>query len=179
MARERAWLLRAEAGHEVPAVSAGGRDWAGLVLDVDATLVEAHSEKPGAAAHFKGRFGFHPSLVWLDTPTRHWPVSCGPGNAGANTAADHITVIDAARAQPRRAYLRHPDPDPRRRGRLLRTVAGAPGCPARRPRPGRVVLGRIHHDRAGADRDLGPAAVAWSRRSKPMDRRARAPRWPS
>jgi hypothetical protein len=68
---------------------------------------------------------------------------------------------------------------PRRRGRLLQTVAGAPACPARRPRPGRVVLGRIHHDRAGADRDLGPAAVAWSRRSKPMDRRARAPRWPS
>jgi Transposase DDE domain group 1 len=62
-ARERAWLLRAEAGRDLPATSAGGRDWPGLVLDVDATMVEAHSEKQGAAAHFKGGFGPpHPGL---------------------------------------------------------------------------------------------------------------------
>ena len=31
-----------------------------IVLDVDATLVTAHSEKEQAAANFKGGFGFHP-----------------------------------------------------------------------------------------------------------------------
>jgi hypothetical protein len=98
--------------------------------------------------------------------------SGNPGPGGRAWAIDRDTW--ASGSEPVSTNQR-----PRRRGRLLQTVAGAPACPARRPRPGRVVLGRIHHDRAGADRDLGPAAVAWSRRSKPMDRRARAPRWPS
>jgi hypothetical protein len=59
-ARERAWLARAELGRELPAATAGGREVPGLVLDVDATLVEAHSEKESAAATFKGGFGYHP-----------------------------------------------------------------------------------------------------------------------
>jgi len=99
VARERAWWLRAESGRGLPAASAGGRDWPGLVLDVDATLVEAHSEKQGAAAHFKGGFGFHPILVFLDNTNEALAGMLRPGNAGANTAADHITVTDAALAQ--------------------------------------------------------------------------------
>jgi hypothetical protein len=42
---ERAWLLRAEAGREIPAATAGGRIWPGLVLDLDATLITFHSER--------------------------------------------------------------------------------------------------------------------------------------
>jgi hypothetical protein len=98
-ARERAWLLRAEAGRQLPACTAGGRNWPGLVLDVDATLVEVHSEKESAAAHFKGGFGFHPILVFLDNTNEALAGLLRPGNAGANTAADHITVTDAALAQ--------------------------------------------------------------------------------
>ncbi|MGH3838366.1 MAG: IS1380 family transposase [Acidimicrobiales bacterium] len=98
-ARERAWLLRAEAGRDLPACTAGGRHWPGLVLDVDATVVEAHSEKQGAAAHFKGGFGFHPILVFLDNTNEALAGLLRPGNAGANTAADHIEVTDAALAQ--------------------------------------------------------------------------------
>jgi hypothetical protein len=98
-ARERAWLLRAEAGRDLPACTAGGRDWPGLVLDVDATLVECHSEKESAAPHFKGGFGFHPILVWLDNTNEALAGILRPGNAGANTAADHVEVIDAALAQ--------------------------------------------------------------------------------
>jgi Transposase DDE domain group 1 len=98
-ARERAWLLRAEAGRQLPACTAGGRNWPGLVLDVDATLVEVHSEKESAAAHFKGGFGFHPILVFLDNTNEALAGMLRPGNAGANTAADHITVTDAALAQ--------------------------------------------------------------------------------
>ncbi|MGH8823230.1 MAG: hypothetical protein ACRDVN_01970 [Jiangellaceae bacterium] len=48
-ARERAWLLREEAGRALPSSRAAGRELAGLVLDVDATLIETHSEKKSAA----------------------------------------------------------------------------------------------------------------------------------
>ena len=42
-ARERAWLLRGEAGRELPTVICGGRAQPGLVIDIDATLVTCHS----------------------------------------------------------------------------------------------------------------------------------------
>ena len=67
-----------------------------VVLDVDATLVTAHSEKEQAAATFKGGFGYHPIGVWCDNTTELLAVSLRPGNAGANTAADHIDVLDQA-----------------------------------------------------------------------------------
>ena len=76
-----------------------------LVIDVDATLVTAHSEKEQAAPTFKRGFGFHPLLAFAD----HGATGTGepvamllrPGNAGSNTAADHLTVIrDALRQLP-------------------------------------------------------------------------------
>jgi hypothetical protein len=97
--RERAWLARAELGRAVPAVRAGGRTWRGLVIDVDATLVTAHSEKESAAPTFKGGFGFHPLLAFLDNTNEALAAILRPGNAGANTAADHIRVTDLALAQ--------------------------------------------------------------------------------
>ena len=99
MARERAWLARAEVGRTVPAIKAGGRTWKGLVIDLDATLVTAHSEKESAAATFKGGFGYHPLLAFLDNTNEALAGVLRPGNAGANTAADHITVTDLALAQ--------------------------------------------------------------------------------
>jgi hypothetical protein len=98
-ARERAWLARAELGRTVPAVRAGGRTWKGLVVDLDATLVTAHSDKESAAATFKGGFGYHPLLAFLDNTNEALAGVLRPGNAGANTAADHITVTDLALAQ--------------------------------------------------------------------------------
>ena len=98
-ARERAWLARAELGRSVPVVHAGGRAWPGLVIDVDATLITAHSEKEQAAPTFKGGFGFHPVLAFLDNTNEALAGILRPGNAGANTAADHITVTDLALAQ--------------------------------------------------------------------------------
>ena len=51
----------------VPASKVAGTDLGEVVvLDVDATLVTAHSEKEQAAATFKGGFGFHPIGVWCD-----------------------------------------------------------------------------------------------------------------
>ena len=60
-ARERAWLARAEVtGRRLPPARAAGRDLDYVVLDLDATLVEVHSEKEQASPHFKGGFGYHP-----------------------------------------------------------------------------------------------------------------------
>jgi hypothetical protein len=99
LARERAWLLRAEAGRPLPNVQCAGRDVPGLVIDVDATLVTCHSEKQGTAATFKHSWGYHPLLVWLDNTGEALAGLLRPGNAGSNTAADHIQVIDEALAQ--------------------------------------------------------------------------------
>ncbi|SDZ01329.1 Transposase DDE domain-containing protein [Geodermatophilus africanus] len=72
-------------------------------IDVDATLVTAHSEKESAAPTFKRGFGFHPLWAFVD----HGEQGTGeplafllrPGNAGSNTVANHKTVIRAALAQ--------------------------------------------------------------------------------
>jgi hypothetical protein len=81
------------------------------VIDVDATLVTAHSDKEGAAATFKRGYGHHPLWAFLD----HGPAGTGeplavllrPGNAGSNTAADHVVVIrEALRQLPLRATSR-------------------------------------------------------------------------
>jgi hypothetical protein len=73
------------------------------VIDVDATLVTAHSEKEQAAPTFKRGFGFHPLCAFVD----HGPEGTGEplsvllrrGNAGSNTVADHVTVLRDALAQ--------------------------------------------------------------------------------
>ena len=70
-----------------------------VVLDVDATLVTAHSEKEGAAVTFKKGFGYHPLGVWCDNTQESLALMLRPGNAGSNTAADHIAVLTAAIAQ--------------------------------------------------------------------------------
>ncbi|MFF3518963.1 IS1380 family transposase [Streptomyces sp. NPDC002573] len=96
-AREVAWLQAAETTGGIPAAHAGGRDLPGLVLDLDATLVTCHSDKEQAAATYKR--GYHPLLCFLDNTGEALAGVLRPGNAGANTAADHITVLDAALAQ--------------------------------------------------------------------------------
>ncbi|MER7820821.1 transposase, partial [Streptomyces sp. NPDC096153] len=98
-ARETAWLQAAETRDGIPASHAGGRDLPGLVLDLDATLVTCHSEKEQAAPTYKRGFGFHPLLCFLDNTGEGLAGLLRAGNAGANTADDHITVLDAALAQ--------------------------------------------------------------------------------
>jgi DDE family transposase len=74
-----------------------------LVIDVDATLVTAHSEKEHAAPTFKRGFGFHPLWAFADHGAEGTgePLSVllRKGNAGSNTAVDHITVVRAALKQ--------------------------------------------------------------------------------
>jgi hypothetical protein len=94
-ARERAWKL---AGDSAP--GAGG----GLVtVDIDATIVTSCSEKDQARPTWKKTCGFHPLTVFAD----HDPEGSGeplaillrPGNAGSNTAADHIEATRLGLAQ--------------------------------------------------------------------------------
>lgn len=63
-----------------------------VVLDVDATIVVAHSEKERAAATFKRTFGYHPLGVWCDHTSEFLAAKLWVGSAGSNTAADHIEV---------------------------------------------------------------------------------------
>jgi hypothetical protein len=69
-----------------------------LILDIDASLLIAHSEKEGAAGTYKGGFGFFPLLCYLETGE---PLAgiLRAGNAGANTAADHFEVLQLALEQ--------------------------------------------------------------------------------
>jgi hypothetical protein len=78
-----------------------------VVLDVDATIVVAHSEKENASATFKKTFGFHPLGVWCDNTTEFLAGMLRTGKAGSNTAADHIEVLGQAIAQVPAAQRKH------------------------------------------------------------------------
>jgi hypothetical protein len=110
-ARERAWDL---AGDRSP-----GGDGTLIPVDIDATIVIAHSEKEQAAATWKKTFGFHPLTAFADHGTgaagEALAIMLRPGNAGSNTAAGHIETARLALAQlPRRL----------RRRVLIRTDSG-------------------------------------------------------
>ncbi|GAA1740874.1 IS1380 family transposase [Luedemannella helvata] len=103
--RARVWAMLGQ----LPVARAAGRDiGAGVVvLDVDSTIVIAHSDKEGAAPTYKHSYGFHPILVTCDNTGELFAVRLRPGNAGANTAADHLDVLTDAFAQVPTAHRRH------------------------------------------------------------------------
>lgn len=97
-ARATAWRLAAEHApdHSIDADHP-------LIVDVDATLLDAHSEKENAAPTFKKGFGLHPLCAFIDHGTdgtgEPAAILLRPGNAGSNTAADHKKVLAQALAQ--------------------------------------------------------------------------------
>jgi hypothetical protein len=104
-ARERAW-----------AAGAGPDIEGGLVIDIDATITIAHSEKENAAKTWKKTFGFHPLLAYLDRPDVAGGEALAgilrPGAAGSNTAADHVEILTMALAAlPAHARPRPGDPE--------------------------------------------------------------------
>ena len=110
-ARERAWAL---AGAAAP-----GADGSLIPVDIDATIVIAHSEKEKAAPTWKKTYGFHPLAAFADHGAgaggEPLAILLRAGNAGSNTAAEHIEVTRLALAQlPRRS----------RRRVLIRTDSG-------------------------------------------------------
>jgi hypothetical protein len=103
-ARELAWLQLLETRRSLPVTTVLGRALPGFVLDIDATIVLSHSEKESAAATWKHTFGYHPLLCFLDATGEALAGMLRPGNAGSNTAADHITVLGQALQQIPDAY---------------------------------------------------------------------------
>ncbi|CAM5303310.1 IS1380 family transposase [Streptomyces canarius] len=99
--RQRAWTL---AGSRAP--DTGGQ----VIVDLDGVLVVSHSDKQDAAPTWKKTYGHHPLMGFVD----HGPGGTGepvaallrPGNAGLNTAADHITTARLALAQLPKKYRR-------------------------------------------------------------------------
>ena len=98
-ARELAWAQAAEVRGGLPDSTAAGRPIPGLVLDLDASIVLCHSDKEQAAATWKHTFGYHPLFCFLDGTGEALAGLLRAGNAGSNTTADHITVLDQALAQ--------------------------------------------------------------------------------
>ncbi|WP_288832852.1 IS1380 family transposase [uncultured Corynebacterium sp.] len=98
VARERAWAL---AGEHSPGAGASAKT--PLVIDLDATLINVHSQKEQAAPTFKRGFGYHPLCAFLDHGSdgtgEPLAIQLRPGNAGSNTAADHISITRQALAQ--------------------------------------------------------------------------------
>jgi hypothetical protein len=117
-ARELAWAQATETSRAIPPARAAGRDIPGLVIDLDASVVICHSEKEQAAPTFKHTFGYHPIFGFLDNTNEALAGILRPGNAGSNTAADHIAVLDACLAQ---------IPDPHRYGQPILVRADTAG----------------------------------------------------
>jgi Transposase DDE domain group 1 len=78
---------------------AAGADPGFYVIDFDGTLVNSHSDKEHAAPTYKRGFGFHPLMAYLDATGEALAGLLRPGNAGSNTASDHVEVLDLALAQ--------------------------------------------------------------------------------
>ena len=123
-----------------------------VVLDIDASLVEIHSEnKEGTGPTYKGGFGFHPMLCFADATGEALAGVLRPGNAGANSVVDHLAVLDAAVAQlPAEIAVGHrPGDDPSLVRRAVMVRADSAGC----------THGFVHGARA---RNIGFAVVARS-----------------
>ncbi|MCY0932587.1 IS1380 family transposase [Streptomyces sp. H27-H1] len=70
-----------------------------IVIDMDATIITAASKKEGATGTFKKSFGHHPLAAWCANTGECLAMLLRPGNAGSNTATDHIQVLSDALAQ--------------------------------------------------------------------------------
>lgn len=97
--RSRVWEA---AGDRNPALTATAQD--PLVLDLDATLVTSQSDKEQAVGTYKGGYGFAPFVASVDYGAGHGggevvATLLRPGNAGANSADDHISIFAQAIGQ--------------------------------------------------------------------------------
>jgi Transposase DDE domain group 1 len=121
-ARVRAYVWKLIEGRPggFPWLTVAGKTLTGwLVIDMDATLVTAHSDKQGAAPTYKKGFGFHPLGAWLANTRECLAMLLRPGNAGSNTVSDHIEVLAG-------------------RSRRFRPACG-PGCWSASTGPGRAM----------------------------------------
>ena len=96
-ARAHAWELIQATPAGFPWLEIAGKTLAGwVIIDMDATLVTAHSDKEGAAPTWKKGYGFHPLAGWCRNTRECLDMLLRPGNAGSNTFTDHLDVLAAS-----------------------------------------------------------------------------------
>ena len=114
--RAHVWSLICARPAGFPWLAIAGKLLAGwLVIDLDATLITAYSDKEGAAPTWKKGYGFHPLGAWAANTRECLAMLLRPGNAGSNTFADHREVLAAAIRQVPARF----------RGKMLVRVDGA------------------------------------------------------
>jgi Transposase DDE domain group 1 len=115
-ARRTAWAQVAARHGGVPGVRVADKRLDGVTcIRLDASIVVCHSEKEQARPTFKKTFGFHPLLAYCDNTGEPLTGMLRRGNAGSNTAADHLRVLEDAIAALPPGYRR----------RLMVTADGA------------------------------------------------------
>lgn len=81
----------------------GRRDGGQVIVDIDATLVTAHSDKEHAEPTYKRGYGFSPMCTFVDHGTagtgETLSLDLRPGKASPWNSADHITALTAALEQ--------------------------------------------------------------------------------
>ena len=123
--RRHWWRLLAARPDGFPWLRVAGRELTGItVVDLDASIVFAASDKENAAPTYKGGIGFCPNLATCDNTDDVLVIDPRPGNATSNDAADNIAVLD-------RAVDPYPGPVPA-------SDAGAPGRSRVLPRTART-----------------------------------------
>ncbi|MEU8248432.1 transposase [Nonomuraea sp. NPDC048916] len=97
--RRHVWELIA-AATGFPWLTVAGKVLTGwIVIDLDATLITAHSPKEGASATFKKGYGFHPLAAWCSNTHECLAMLLRTGSAGSNTVA--ATSASCPRPSPR------------------------------------------------------------------------------
>jgi hypothetical protein len=115
-ARAHAWTLIAGTAAGFPWPVIAGKTLTGwVVIDMDATLVTASSDKEGASPTWKKGYGFHPLGAWCRNTRECLAMKLRPGNAGSNTFTDHEEVLTMALRQVPARF----------RGKILVRVDGA------------------------------------------------------
>lgn len=94
-ARATSWVRRRPLAR-----TPGGRSGGQVIVDIDATLVTAHSDKEGAEPTFKRGFGFAPMCAFVDHGQHGTgetlAIDLRPGKASPWNKTDHVTTLDAA-----------------------------------------------------------------------------------
>jgi hypothetical protein len=106
--RRHVWGLITARHGRIPPSAVADRDLGEtIVIRMDATIQLAHSDKQQAAGTFKGTFGHHSLTAWCDNTSESLAFRLRPGNAGSNTAVDHIEVLGEAITQLPAQYRRN------------------------------------------------------------------------
>jgi hypothetical protein len=95
--RRHWWALLADRPQGFPWLRVAGRELTGVtVVDLDASIVFAASDKENTQPTYKGGVGFCPNLATCDNTDDMLAIDPRPGGATSNCAKDNIALLDLA-----------------------------------------------------------------------------------